>query len=137
MHVSKRSIHYEICWCPQRNVTFVKYKYCYLRSEKHFLWAFHTKSWYMWTSQILIHNNKNNIRSINFSFYNKEKVNNLNSYGKSFLLLHSAFFNINRNKHNAQLQRTDPGTKVTGGFSTRGHIFHPNVWNEFLSFPSF
>ena len=31
------------------------------------------------------------------------------------------------NKHNAQLQRTDPGTKVTGEFSTRGHIFSPNV----------
>ena len=26
------------------------------------------------------------------------------------------------NKHNAELQRTDPGTKVTGEFSTRGHI---------------
>ena len=31
------------------------------------------------------------------------------------------------NKHNAELQRTDPGTKVTGEFSTRGHIFSPNV----------
>ena len=34
---------------------------------------------------------------------------------------------INVNKHNAELQRTDPGTKVTGEFSTRGHIFSPNV----------
>ena len=41
-----------------------------------------------------------------------------------------------KNKHIAELQRTDPGTKVTGEFSTRGHIFSPNVWNEFLSFPS-
>ena len=31
------------------------------------------------------------------------------------------------NKHNPELQRTDPGTKVTGEFSTRGHIFSPNV----------
>ena len=31
------------------------------------------------------------------------------------------------NKHNTELQRTDPGTKVTGEFSTRGHIFLPNV----------
>ena len=27
------------------------------------------------------------------------------------------------NNHNAELQRTDPGTKVTSEFSTRGHIF--------------
>ena len=33
----------------------------------------------------------------------------------------------NVDKHNAELQRTDPGTKVTGEFSTRGHIFSPNV----------
>ena len=32
-----------------------------------------------------------------------------------------------KDKHNAELQRTDPGTKVTGEFSTRGHIFPPNV----------
>ena len=32
-----------------------------------------------------------------------------------------------KNKHNAELQRTDPGTKVTGEFSTRGHIFPPNI----------
>ena len=31
------------------------------------------------------------------------------------------------NKHNAELQRTDPGIKVTGEFSARGHIFPPNV----------
>ena len=31
------------------------------------------------------------------------------------------------NKHNAELQRADPGTKVTGEFSTRGHIDSPNV----------
>jgi len=37
--------------------------------------------------------------------------------------------NFQKNKHNAELQRTDPGTKVTGEFSTRGHIFSPNVWN--------
>ena len=34
---------------------------------------------------------------------------------------------FNVNKHNTELQRTDPGTKVTGEFSTRGHIFSPNV----------
>ena len=32
-------------------------------------------------------------------------------------------FLIDNNKHNAELQRTDAGTKVTGEFSTRG----PNV----------
>ena len=41
------------------------------------------------------------------------------------------------NKRNAELQRTDPGTKVTGEFNTKGRIFPPNVWNEFLLFPSF
>ena len=32
-----------------------------------------------------------------------------------------------KNKHNAELRQTDSGTKVTGEFSTRGHIFPPNV----------
>ena len=44
--------------------------------------------------------------------------------------------NVYYYKHNTELQRTDPGTKVSGEFNTRGHIFSPNVWNEFLSFPS-
>ena len=35
------------------------------------------------------------------------------------------------NKHNAELQRTDPGTKVIGKFSTRGRIFPPNARNGF------
>ena len=35
------------------------------------------------------------------------------------------------NKHNAELQRTDPGTKVIGGFSTMSHIFTPNARNGF------
>ena len=30
-----------------------------------------------------------------------------------------------KNKHNAELQQTDPGTKVTGEFSTRGYIITP------------
>ena len=42
-----------------------------------------------------------------------------------------------KHKHNAELQRADPGTKVTGEFSTKGHIFPPRVWNDFLLFPSF
>ena len=37
------------------------------------------------------------------------------------------FTDYQGDKHNAELQRTDPGTKVTGEFSTRGHIFSPNV----------
>ena len=42
-------------------------------------------------------------------------------------------FNVmNKNKHNAELQRTDPVTTVTGEFSTRGRILAPN-----LSSPSF
>ena len=41
------------------------------------------------------------------------------------------------NKHNAELQRTDPDTKVTGEFSTKGRIFPPNAQNGFLSFPLF
>ena len=32
-----------------------------------------------------------------------------------------------KNKHNAELQLTDPGTKVMGEFSTKGHIFPPNA----------
>ena len=34
-----------------------------------------------------------------------------------------------KNKHNTELQRTDPGTKVTGEFSIRGHIFPPFEMN--------
>ena len=41
------------------------------------------------------------------------------------------------NKHNAELQRADPGTKDTGYFSTRGSIFPHDAQNRFLSFPSF
>ena len=36
-------------------------------------------------------------------------------------------FKRKKNKHNAELQRTDPGTKVTGELSARGHMFPPNV----------
>ena len=36
------------------------------------------------------------------------------------------------NKHNAELKQTDPGTKFTGEFSTKGHIFPPNTY---LLFP--
>ena len=32
-----------------------------------------------------------------------------------------------KNKHNAKLLQTDPDTKVMGKFSTKGHIFPPNV----------
>ena len=35
----------------------------------------------------------------------------------------SADMEETRNKRNAELQRTDPGTKVAGEFSTRGDIF--------------
>ena len=35
------------------------------------------------------------------------------------------------NKHNAELQRADPGTKVTGEFSTRGHILLETVFFTF------
>ena len=41
------------------------------------------------------------------------------------------------NKHNAEMQRTDPGTKMTGTFSTKAHIFPPNAQNGFVLFPSF
>ena len=40
-------------------------------------------------------------------------------------------------KHNTKLQRTDPGTKVTGEFYTKGCIFPPNAINGFLLFPLF
>ena len=40
-------------------------------------------------------------------------------------------------KHNAELQRADPGTKVMGYFSTRGRIFPHDAQNEFSLFPSF
>ena len=39
-----------------------------------------------------------------------------------------------KNKHNTKLQRTDPGTKVTGKFSTKDCIFPPSAQNGL--FPS-
>ena len=36
---------------------------------------------------------------------------------------------ILKKKHNAKLQQTDPGTKVTGEFSTLGRIFTPYARN--------
>ena len=41
------------------------------------------------------------------------------------------------NKHNDELQRADPGTKVTGQFSTRGRIFPNDAQNGFSLFSSF
>ena len=41
------------------------------------------------------------------------------------------------NKHNAELEQTDRGTKDTGNFNTRGHIFPHNAQNGYLLFPSF
>ena len=32
-----------------------------------------------------------------------------------------------KHKHNAELQRTDPGTKVMDEFSTKGRIYPPNA----------
>ena len=43
----------------------------------------------------------------------------------------------NPNKHNAELQRADPGTEVTGQFSTRGRIFLHDAQNGFSLFSSF
>ena len=31
------------------------------------------------------------------------------------------------NKHNAELQPTDPGTKSTGEFGAKGHVFPPDA----------
>ena len=42
-----------------------------------------------------------------------------------------------KNKHNAELQRADPGTEVTGQFSTRGRIFLHDAQNGFSLFSSF
>ena len=39
---------------------------------------------------------------------------------------------VNWNKHNAELQRADPGTEVTGQFSTRGRIFLHDAQNGFF-----
>ena len=36
---------------------------------------------------------------------------------------------MKENKQNVELQRTDPGTKVTGEFSTKGRIFQLNAQN--------
>ena len=41
-------------------------------------------------------------------------------------ILFELFINVNINKHNAELHRTDPGTKVKGDFSNKGRIFQPN-----------
>ena len=43
----------------------------------------------------------------------------------------------NKDKHNAELQRADPGKKDMEYFSDRGHIFPYNALSEFLLFPSF
>ena len=87
-------------------------------SPKHFLIIFFLiPPWTMFWNVDLIFSNETFLKfplNQNITFLSKEK----------------------KNKHNAELQRTDPGTKVTGEFSTRGHIFSPNVWNEFISFPS-
>ena len=37
----------------------------------------------------------------------------------------------------AELQRTDHVTKITGKFSTKGYIFPPNAQNVLSLFPSF
>ena len=44
---------------------------------------------------------------------------------------------INNNKHNAELQRANPGTIVTGWFSIRGRIFPHNAEKGFSLFSSF
>ena len=44
---------------------------------------------------------------------------------------------MKKDKHNAQLQRTDPGTKVTGEFSTRGRISHLMLEMDFYHFRCF
>ena len=36
---------------------------------------------------------------------------------------------MKENKQNVELQRTDPGTKVTDEFSTKGRILPPNALN--------
>ena len=41
------------------------------------------------------------------------------------------------NKHNAELQRTDPGTRVRGTLSTKARIFPPNAKMDFYYFHRF
>ena len=49
----------------------------------------------------------------------------------SFSIMHRSFniqpyqpkYEKEENKHNAELQWADPGTKVEGEFNTKGHIF--------------
>ena len=53
------------------------------------------------------------------------------------VLVFVSSFVDNINKHNAKLQRADPGTKVTGQFSTRGRIFPHDAQKGFSSFSSF
>ena len=50
-----------------------------------------------------------------------------NTLNVSFVLTHKVkhFYN----KYNGELQRIDPGIKVTGEFSTRGSIFPANAQN--------
>ena len=43
--------------------------------------------------------------------------------------------NFKRNKHNAELQRTNPSTIVTGEFSTRAVLSHLMPEMDFLLFP--
>ena len=42
-----------------------------------------------------------------------------------------------RNKHNAELQRADPGTKIMVYFCTSGRIFQRDAENGFSLFSSF
>ena len=53
------------------------------------------------------------------------------------LFYYLCFEKKKKDKHNAELQRADPGTKDMGYFCTRGSIFPHDAQNRFLSFPSF
>ena len=50
------------------------------------------------------------------------------------ILLFTDCIDDKQNKHNAELQRTDPGTKDTGEFSTGRRIFPHNAIKGFYSY---
>ena len=67
----------------------------------------------------------------NFVDYENVMILKMNFAHRSDIPL--SLYNIwsNTNKHNAEPQRIDPGTKILGEFGTKSHIFPPNAQNGF------
>ena len=64
----------------------------------------------------------------------KKYLNTFNLTHNPFIIHILIYYIIGQAQRRAA---ADPGTKVTGEFSTNGRIFPPNAQNGFLLFPSF